>query len=254
MNNHHVFRAVAAWAAIASAPIAYATIVYGLRAVEWNFATFEDPMSSLFVGRDGSPLIHLSMIADMLGYYLFLIPVAIYLWQWLRRERPGLATVYSTCGLFYILIGAIGASILAAVHPPLIDEYAVASGTRRETIELLFRTTMDLVYGGLWNMLEVTLAGIWWIGLGAAIRSAHRTLGTLTMILGAAGLIDGFGTMIGSTAVSMVGLPVYIVLAPLWAFVMGIAILRGFGSEPVEQVVAVNVRPIESIALTTLRN
>jgi hypothetical protein len=231
MNNHRIFAALTAWAAIASAPIAYATFVYGLRAVEWDFSTLVDPMASLYVGPDGAPLIRLSMVADMLGYYLPLIPVAIYLWQWLRKRQPGMATLYTVCALFYIVIGAIGASILAAAHPPLITEYATSTGVRRETVELLFRMTMDLVYGGMWNMLEMLLAGIWWTGIGLAIRAENRALGMMTIVIGVASLIDSIGTMVGSSAIAMIGLPVYILLAPLWAFSTGIAILRGFGAE-----------------------
>jgi hypothetical protein len=59
------------------------------------------------------------------------------LWDRLKQHDPDFIRLDTVCGLAYILIGAIGAVALAAVEPPLIQEYIQALGPRRQIPEVV---------------------------------------------------------------------------------------------------------------------
>ena len=166
------------------------------------------------------------MILDMLGYYLPLLPVALFLWRWLGPRDPDWVLFYTSCGLGYILIGAIGAVILAAVHPPLINAYAQASVEQRPALETVFSAVWNMVYGGMWNILGELLAGIWFVGIGLLLRGERRIFSIVTMILGISALLDSLGMILNFEGLALLGLSIYVVLAPIWALWLGIDLLR----------------------------
>lgn len=211
-------------------PLALGCFVLPLLAVNFDFAAIENPAACLALGAQTAGLLYWSMILDMFGYYLLLAPAALFLWLWLKSKNQGLVSLYTFCGLAYILIGAIGAAILAAVWPPLIRAYEQAAGAQRETLEIVFQAATDLVYGGMWNILEVILAGVWWLGIGLLLRHEQRALGMATVILGLSCLLDGFGNILGLASVAAIGLYIYLLLAPIWALWLGIVVARGVGA------------------------
>ncbi|MGH7455721.1 MAG: hypothetical protein ACRENG_30475, partial [bacterium] len=215
--------------AIISMPLAFGCFVVTLPAVNFDFTVLDNPASCIAVGARVAGPLYWSMILDMFGYYLLIAPAALFLWYWLKSKNHALASLYTLCGLAYILIGAIGAGILAAVWPPLIRAYEQAAGAQRETLVTIFQTVTNLVYGGMWNILEVILAGVWWLGIGLLLRGEQRTLGMATIVLGLSCLLDGVGNILGMTSLASIGLYIYLLLAPIWALWLGIVLARGAG-------------------------
>jgi hypothetical protein len=166
------------------------------------------------------------MTLDMLGYYLPLLPVALFLWRWLGPRNPDWVRFYTFCGLGYVLIGAIGAAILAAVHPPLISAYAQASVEQRPVLETVFSAVWNMVYGGMWNILEVLLAGIWFLGIGSLLWDERRLFSIFSIILGISALLDSLGFILGIEALALLGVAIYVLLAPFWTLWLGIDLLR----------------------------
>lgn len=224
--SHNVRRLVAS-TAILSTVLAFGCTAVALVAVRFNFGAFDDPLGQIGVGAGAGRLLYWSMILDMFGYYLLLIPSVLYLWDWMRRRASFGATLYTLCGLAYALVGAIGAAILAAVWPSMIERYAVASGAEREGILNSFTFVTNMVHGGLWNTLEMVLAGVWWLGMGLLLRHERRAFGVATIALGAACLVDSAGNLLGLPALAAPGLNVYLVLAPVWACRLGVLVVRG---------------------------
>jgi len=58
------------------------------------------------------------------------------------------------------------------------------------------------------------------------LRSERRVLSIITMIIGISALVDSFGNIVGIESFALVGLSVYIILAPIWALWFGIDLLR----------------------------
>jgi hypothetical protein len=225
MNDHLSFQRFAAWAAMFSAPLAYASVIVLLIAVDYNFDAFSDLRILLVTGAVGSGFLRWSMWLDMFGYYLLITPLTLVLWRWLKPRDPDRVGLYTLCILAYILIGAIGAAILAAAVPPLIISYAEDPG-HGPIIEVVYFALMNSVYGGLWNVLEEFIAGIGWIGIGSFLRQEHNVIGIITMILGTSCIADSIGVILGLESIASIALNIYLFLAPLWALILGIELLR----------------------------
>src|SRR5688500_7103354 len=226
MNDHQSFQRFAALAAIISFPLTLGSIVLSGMALDFNMEASTNPALLLSVGADGASLSRWGMILDMLGYYLPLLPVALFLWRWLGPRDPYWVLFYTSCGLGYIPIGAMGAVILAAVHPPLISAYAQSSVEQRVMLETVFNTIWSMVYGGMWNILGELLAGIWFVGVGLLLRGERRIFSIVTMILGISALLDSLGMILNFEGLALLGLSIYVVLAPIWALWLGIDLLR----------------------------
>ena len=226
MNDHRSFQRFAALAAIISFPLTIGSIVLSGMALDFNMEAATNPALLLSVGADGANLSRWGMILDMLGYYLPLLPVALFLWRWLRSRNPDWVLFYTSCGLGFILIGAIGAVILAAVHPPLINAYAQASVEQRPALETVFSAVWNMVYGGMWNILGELLAGTWFLGIGLLLRSERRLFSIFSIILGSSALLDSLGMILGIEAIALLGVSIFVFLAPVWTLWIGIDLLR----------------------------
>jgi hypothetical protein len=226
--NDRSFPRMAGIAAIASLPLAAGNLFAMLATVHFNLAGMTNPLVLLHAGVGAAPLWRWSMILDVFGYYLPIVPLIMYLRSSLRHKSPNWIDLFALCLLAYCIIGAIGGAILATALPTLIKDYATSTlGTHRVSVQAVFTGYTDGVYRGLWNLLEEFLAGIGWLGIGMVLRAEHRRLGLTTMVLGAACLVDSLGTALNVDAISSIGLTVYLVLAPVWAAWLGVGLLRG---------------------------
>jgi hypothetical protein len=226
MHGHQSLQRFAALAAIISFPLALGGIVLSGMAIDFKFMdAAANPALWLSVGADGASLLRWGMILDMLSYYLPLLPVALFLWRWLRSRNPDWVLFYTSCGLGYILLGTIGAVILAAVHPPLINAYAQATVEQRYVLETVFRTIWNMVYRGIWSILDELLVGVWFLGIGLLLRDEWRLFSIFSSILGISALLGWLGIILDIEALALLG-SIYGLLAPVWALWLGIDLLR----------------------------
>jgi hypothetical protein len=226
MNGSYSFQRFTAVTAIVSFFTAVASDV--LQAIPVNFSSDLpiNPALFLSVGPDGAALLRWGLILDMLGYYLPLLPIALFIQHWLKSKSPIWVRFYTTCGVGYILIGATGAVTLAVVQPPLINAYAQASVEQRPVLEIIFGAIWNIVYAGMWNILGELLVGIWFLGIGLLLRSERRVLSIIAMIVGISALVDSLGNIVGMESLALVGLSIYIILVPIWMLWFGIDLLR----------------------------
>jgi hypothetical protein len=83
-----------------------------------------------------------------------------------------------------------------------------------------------IVAKGMWNILEVLFAAVWWMGLGRMMYNENKGLGIVTIIAGLSTLMDAAGNMTGVKILSEVGLNLYLLLGILWPVIIGIALIR----------------------------
>ncbi len=225
MNNEASFQRLAAVTSILAALLAFGSI--GLQAVVLGVNTdpFSNPTHILGTGANGASLIRWGMILDMFGYYLLLAPLALLLWSRLKPKDMNLITLSTFCGLAYILIGALGAATLAAISPPLIEGYGQASVQQRQMDEVVFSSFLNAVYVGLWNLLESSLGGIWWVSIGLFLRHEQPALGLFTTVLGIFALLDALGRILNIQLIYTVGLAGVLLLIPIWTLWFGIDLL-----------------------------
>ena len=222
MEQQSSFRKTVGWLAIASAPFAFAN--FALTGIAGGGE--QDLYNFFKVGEQGATIMKWSWLADMMGYYLLLVPAIFLLHYWLKNKNPYWMSIFTFCGLAYVLSGSIGAAILAKTWPTLISGYANANEGAKEMYSIVFTNTTEMVYGGIWGYLEFLLAGIWWIGVGFTMKSERKLLGIATMILGLFTLAATLGDVFGLIFIALTGLIVTLLFAPIWAVWLGVTILR----------------------------
>src|SRR5438445_7606206 len=132
MNNDASFQRPAAITSILATLLALGSIGFQAVVLGVNVDPSSNPGSLLGIGANGANLFRWGLILDIFGYYLLLAPLALLLWSRLQPKGMSLVTLYTFCGLAYILVGATGADTLAAVGPPLIAGYGHASARQQQ--------------------------------------------------------------------------------------------------------------------------
>jgi hypothetical protein len=212
--------------AIAAAPLTLLGLVLGLAIVEFDAESFRDPDVVLALGAGAAGMLRTSFLLVMLGSYLLLVPLAVALWSRLGPQRDAAWSTALVAGLAYLGLGAAGASILAAVWPELIEQYAT-SASDRDAVRVAFVTATRVAEGGLQGAVQNIAGGVWWTLVGLRLRAAgHGKLGWLTLVLGAASTVNALGSLLAAEALTLPGLTLTVLLAPVWSIAVGVTVVR----------------------------
>jgi len=225
MEYNNNFRNTVGWITILSGIIGFVSYFLVAGSVNFNFDFFSNPVLIFSIPNVHIGMLRWSMVTDIFGYYLLLLPAMVFINEWLRGATAW-RTLITFCGTSYILLGAIGAAILAVMWPSFLTKFPTASPEQQETIKLLFDTFSQMVYGGLWNLLDTILAGVWFVGVGIFILREKRLLGWFTIMVGVISLLDGVGNIFEIHVLAETALNLFLILAPIWAIVMGYAMLK----------------------------
>jgi hypothetical protein len=142
------------------------------------------PTRLLASGPTGAGLIRWGSLVDMFGY-LCIAPVVLYLRD--RHSGATLIDLYAVAGLALVVIGSIGAVVMATAAPHLIDQYSTASPALRQTLEPVFGTLYRAVVEGMWQTLETIPAAVWLAGTAIAVRDrAPRAVVWILLVIGLA--------------------------------------------------------------------
>ena len=208
--------------------LALACLWVGALAVEYNFDAFSDPVLTLQYAHNYE-LAKWFNLLDLFGYYLLLLPLVFYFHQQFKYRSPWMPLI-TFSGVAYVLTGALGAAILTALWPEQMQAYLAALPEEKPLIAAIFSTTTLLVTKGMWNILEVLFAAVWWIGLGKLLAGENKAMGVLTVVLGVSTLLDAMGNIFGITFLAELGMNVYLILGIAWPIVTGIRMMRGSGA------------------------
>jgi hypothetical protein len=211
---------------ILSGIIALCCILFGAIGVNFHFEVFNNPVLMLTLSGVNVEANRWSMVCDMLGYYMLLLPAIYYLHDWMRNKTPW-NNLITFCALAYVLIGAIGASILAVAYPQALSAYPTATPEMQQIIKSNFEFVNSMVYGGMWNLLEVLFAAVWWLFIGIILfKEKRKSIGIMSAIVGIFCLLDGFSAMITNASIHEIALNGYLYLSIVWTVWMGINIYR----------------------------
>jgi hypothetical protein len=240
MKHKSAYSEIVAFLTISSGVLALLCLILLAVTFASHPEAISDPVQMLSIKDVNIPLLRGSMLADIAGYYLLLLPLIYYLRPYLRQKSPW-TDLLTFCGTAYALGGAIGAAIIAEVICRLYTEYYLAVPAEQEAIRAVFRALTYLVYEGLWNLLGSLFSGVWWLLTGYILVSSHQTTGRFTIVLGAFTLLDALGNIVGISWLAEIGLNMYLVLAPVWAIWIGILIWKGnrlYAQQPISHQVA----------------
>lgn len=220
------FQRTAGIAALLALPLAFGNTYTMLLAMDFNLEAVLDPLAVVASGPQAAELWRWSMVLDMLGYYLLIVPLTIVLWRWLGARGGAWGDLFALALLSYSVVGAAGAAIHAAVIPPLIHAHAAASEAQQAILQVVFLGAHDAVMYGLWNLLDALASAVGWLGFGVLLLRQRRAIGVATLVLGASALADGIGVIVGVEVLASAGLMMYLFLAPVWAAWLGLDLLR----------------------------
>lgn len=223
MNANNSFQRLTAVLAIVAGIAALLSLVVGLSGVDYDFEVFSDPSSLIAAGTTAAALVRWSYWLNMVGNYLFLIPLALFLYHWLGAENNLFAQLYTISGYTYMLLGAAGSAILAAAWPFLMEQYAA---TQQADLITHFQVVTAIAETGLHGVIQNFAGAVWFLGMGSLLRQRRAALGIVAMIVGAFLLLNTLGNMFNIEALSLIGLTANILLGPIWSIWMGAALLR----------------------------
>lgn len=214
---------------ILSGILSLGCLVVGAIAVNNNFEAFSDPQLLLQYSNH-SKAAYWFNILDMFGYYLLLMPLIFYVNQQYKFRTPWM-NLFTSCGLFYVLIGAMGAVILAVTWPPLMNEFLHAEEDEAKMISFAFSAITRIVAGGLWNILEVIFAAVWFTGIGKLLYKENKAIGITGIVVGIASVFDAVGNILEIKVLSETGLNIYLLGSILFVFLFGIRLIRSSKQE-----------------------
>lgn len=166
-----------------------------LAAAGFSPATLTDPARLVAVGQRGADLLRVAALLDMFGY-LSAVPLAIYLRERFRGQNA--IDLFTLAGILFLVLGSLGALILAFAGAPLMREYDTASAGGKQVAATVFFTVYRIVFFGIWQTLDPFVAGVWLCGTGRlAWRQGARALALVLLAIGVIGLGAAIARIVG---------------------------------------------------------
>jgi len=225
MNDQTTFRRIAAISAILSGPVALASFYVVSLAVAFDFELMNDTAALVSLGAGAAAIFRWGEVLGTFGFYLLLVPAALYLWRWLRPQSSNLVDLYTVFGLAYLFIGAVGGALRASILPAMMVAYAEAPAADQAAIAADFRTMTVVIFIGL-GALEALLGGVWLLSIGRVLSRERRVLGIVTAAIGLVFFGYGAGEWLSIEPLISLGALAFLIW-PFWAVWLGIVILRG---------------------------
>ncbi|MCA9967896.1 MAG: hypothetical protein KC423_26810, partial [Anaerolineales bacterium] len=158
------FRGLTAVFAITAGLAALLSLGVGLAGVNYDFDVFSDSSSLIAAGTAAAGFIRWSYWLNMVGNYLFMLPLALLLYQWAKATQPEFARLFTASGFVYILLGAAGSAILAATWPYLMEEYAAGTAVTQPILVANFQLVTAVAEAGLHGVAQNLAGSIWFWG------------------------------------------------------------------------------------------
>lgn len=229
VNNS--FQRLVGLLAILAGILALLSLIIGLAGVNYDFEVFSDPAALVASGATAAAFIRWSYWLNMFGNYLFLMPLALLLYRWLKPLNPPFAQLFTGGGFLYMLLGAAGSSIFSAAWPLLMGMYESAPAAQQPAIVVSFELVNAIAGEGLHGILQNLVGATWFLGMGYLLRAKRNGLGIFAMVVGAFLILNTIGNMFNIEALSLLGLTANIILGPLWSISIGI-LLAQLKAEP----------------------
>ncbi|HUR78885.1 MAG TPA: hypothetical protein VMZ22_13130 [Acidimicrobiales bacterium] len=188
------------------------------------------------LGTDHVALFRWSSLLDLFGFYLLMVPLAVYLRSRFRATHPMTADVGLVAAVIFGGVGATGAAIWVSATP-LISEYAHAAPADRPYLAAIFGA---MIHAGaaLWHFVEGPAGAVWFASVAISARLRWRGFALYSAILAVAIALGSVGTMVAPDATSsapttLIFLP--IVVWPVWLAIRILSTGEDFDDEGAAQ-------------------
>jgi hypothetical protein len=157
---------------------------------------FADPALLVAGGTGSADLLKWAALADLFGYYLPTIVVAVALWATLRDRDPVLALAALLGAIGYVAAGSVDAASLGMAGPTLIRDYA-EPGADQTAIATAFGLLTDIVFRAVWQLVDGVFIAVWLIGVGVLMRRDQPAFAGLARALGVLFLLSCLFNVLG---------------------------------------------------------
>lgn len=225
-RNVRRFQRATALSGIIAASFSYVLMFTLLQAVSFDLSVLGEPTELLAIGSEGATVFKWTMIGDIIGQYLLLLPLVLFLGYWLRSRDHLLVTLLTVGGVVYVVVGALGVSINAAVFPELMTQYADAGPDQRAMLETVFTAFANATMVGTWGIFVRLIGGLYWVGIGTVLRHERRYAGFFSVLVGLFALLSAFGNVVQVDPLIGMGTLGYLLGFPAWALWLGLILYR----------------------------
>lgn len=220
------------WAAVIGALFAYTNVALVLVVTGGDTDMIFHGATMLALPADARDLFRWAMFADVLGFYLPVVVIAIYLWR-AFRDRAGLpGDLAAVAMVLYAAMGIAGASMqLAALHP-LAHLHAGGDYAVRAAAEAGWTAIANASQKGLW-WAEGPVVLFWGLVISKQLALAgwRKPLRWLLQVTGwCFGGFFLFGMFPGMGDLMKLMLVIVVVIFPLWMLLFGWQLLRRTGA------------------------
>lgn len=217
-----------AWSAIIGGLFAYTSVACALMVLRGDAGMVFDGEAMLALPAQMRDLYRLSMLADILGFYLPVLVMATYLWHVFRAEAGMLGDVAVFGMVTYTVLGVSGAAATLAALQPLAQLHAAGDEATRAAAETAWATVAHVSQRGLW-WSEGPLVLFWVLVVGKQLKQAGWGPAMLipAQIVGwGFGLffLLGFFPALGQLTNLM--LVIVVLIFPAWMLLFGLKLLR----------------------------
>ena len=218
---------VTAWAAILGGIFAYLNVGFMLMVTQGDMSVSLDGAAMLAFPAETREFFRLSMLADILGFYLPVLVIGGYLWSAFREEAGTLGDIAVLAIALYVALGVIGAALQLSVLNPLAEIYA-AGGEAAKAAEVVWTSIAVGSQQGLW-WCEGPVVLFWGLVVGRHLKGAgwgRLVLLPLSVVGWCFGLFFLAGFFPQLAALSNAMLVLVVLIFPMWMIVFGTRLLR----------------------------
>lgn len=225
-NSKEVIR-LTAWAAILGGVFAYLNVGFMLMVTQGDMGVSQDGAAMLGFPAQTREFFRLSLLADILGFYLPVLVIGGYLWSSFREEAGTLGDIAVLAIALYVTLGVIGAALQLSVLNPLADVHS-AGGEAAKAAEVVWTSIAVGSQEGLW-WCEGPVVLFWGLVVGGHLKRAgwgRSVLLPLSVVGWCFGLffVAGFFPQLAGLSAALL---VFIVLIfPMWMILFGTQLLR----------------------------
>jgi hypothetical protein len=195
--------AIAAWFIVIVGAIS--STLFGI-AADWNLRPSFQPSDYLTAGH--AQVFRWAAFTDMFSYYLPFLLVVLAVHASSRDVPDDDRRTMAVAGVLYVIVGSIGAVLLATAGASLIQAHV---DTGDPTTVTMFKALTDGVFVGLWQILEVVFAAVWWFGM-ARTWADSTLLRLLGYIMGVAGIVTAAARMLQLDDLAWVSVLIFVLL------------------------------------------
>jgi len=203
-------------------------------AYQFRLDWLAEPARLIAAPEASAEILRWAALTDLFSYYLPTAVVALGLHAALRWRGPVLADVATLAALGYVLAGSVATSALAMGGPMLMHATA-HSGADHEAIAAVFGTLLEIVFRGVWQLIDAILLGVWFIGIGLLLRRDQPRLARVSMVFGSLASISAAFNVLGLGLARDATLGAGFAIWTVWSIWVAVLLWRRrppFGAQP----------------------